>query len=259
MIQQSSQELIAQYGNDPTELLKACGGYYECIKDETGVRLTPLVGYAGKYPTSDKKELQYVGEVYANFSKAEENPAIMFHLTQMLKGKIKHNATVFVGPQMGGIAVGQFLAYHCGVRFACAEKEITQLKTDELREQSRLVFKRHEIKEGDMVIIAEDVLNNFSTTKELINLVEEKGATVCAIVALLNRSLHVDVCYTYNKKNFPVIALVRKPYAEYEQHDEEVADDIAKGNVVLKPKDEWSKLMHETEQALRVEDMHKNA
>ncbi len=242
------QEIVDQYGNDPLKILEVLGGFYEVKKDKkTGKRLSPLVGYAGKYTTEDGKEMQYVGEVYANFAKAEEHPYAMDHMTKMLWDKLKlTKPIVFIGPAMGGISVAQFLTFHASqqtkARYACAEKVIIQVKTAELREQSELQFARHSLHAGESVIITEDVLNNFSTTKQLIALVESHGAEVKMIVGLLNRSMKIDSEYYHNNRPIPVMALVRKPYDEYKQNDEYVKEDMTTGNVVLKPKNDWGKL-----------------
>ena len=249
MEQRNLWDIIEQYADDPLKILEELGGYYEVLKDKEGNRLTPLVGYAGKYQTSDGKELQYVGDVYANFAKAEEHPGAIAWFTKVLWEKlITRTPTVYVGPQMGGVAVAQFLAYHAYVnrypaRYACAEKIVTQVKTDTLREQSELQFARHSVNPGDSVIIAEDVLNNFSTTSQLIGLVEKQGGHVRAITALLNRSMTIKDEYIHNGKSILVIPLVYKPYPEYKQDDPEVVKDIEKDNVVRKPKNEWEKLM----------------
>lgn len=240
------EELVDLHGNDPLKLLETLGGFYEVIK-EGCKRLTPLVGYAAKYHTEDGKELQYVGEVYANFAKLEEHPYAMHHLTRMLLNKLKLTGpVVFIGPAMGGISVAQFLAFHASqkikARYACAEKVVTHLKTDTLREQSELQFARHTVNAGETAIIAEDVMNNFATTKELIALIEKQGAKVGAIVGLLNRSMTIDSVYMNNNKPIPVISLVRKPFQEYKQEDFYVIEDIAAENYVLKPKNEWGKL-----------------
>ncbi len=239
--------LIKSYGHDPLLLLASIGGYYEVKKDANNKRLTPMVGYAGKYQTADGKALQYVGDVYANFAKAEEHPEIMHYLAGKLWEKLSiDEPVVFVGPAMGGIAVAQFLALHASkyidARYACAEKKVTQLKTDTVREQATLQFGRHAVCKGNKVVICEDVLNNFSTTKELIELVESHGAKVVVIVGLLNRSMTIDDVYQFRGQDIEVIPLVRKPYPEYKQDDMDVKEDISSGNVVLKPKDEWSKL-----------------
>lgn len=248
-----TEKLIDQFENDPLALLAAIGGYYECQKSPEGKRLTPLVGYAAKYSTNDGKGLNYVGEIYANFSKAEERPLIMNHFTSRLWEEIhlhldprKINSNlVFVGPQLGGISVAQFLSLHASsvdARYACAEKKTVAVATETAREQTELFFGRHEIKKGDRVVISEDVLNNFSTTKQTIELIEKYEAEVICIAGLLNRSMTIDTHFEYGDKLIPVISLARKPYKEYHQNDSYVAEDILKGNVILKPKNEWSKL-----------------
>lgn len=261
-----TEALIKSCAGDPLTILKKLGGYYECSKDASGNRLTPLVGYAAKYKTDDD-EFQYVGEVYCNFAKAEEHPGVMAYFAEqllannvdilspteiMLWNKVKISGPlVFVGPQMGGIAVAQFLAYeaskYCDVRYACAEKIVTEAKSANRREQSTLEFARHTVNQGDNLIVCEDVLNNFSTTQQLIELAEKNGANVVAIVGLLNRSMTVENEYQAHTAypagyNIPVISLVRKPFAEYKQEDLYVIKDIVAGNLVPKPKNEWGKL-----------------
>ena len=40
----------------------------------------------------------------------------------------------------------------------------------------------------------------------------------------------------------PVVAVVQKPFGQYDQGDPLVADDLARGNVVWSPKRDWSRL-----------------
>ncbi len=249
--------LIAQYAGDPLGLLHALGGYYECPRDQkTGERLGPLVGYAASYLANfgSGTYKQYVGDVYANFAKAEERPVVIDHYAKKLLKKLASmvdDNIVFVGPQMGGISIAQFLAYNgreFDARYACAEKKITQVASSTGREVSELQFGRHTIGEGDKVIIVEDVLNNFSTTRKTIDLIESLGATVSGICSILNRSPKFTDDFHYKDKEdrvrrFPIIALVEKPFPEYEQHEEAVVGDIISGNVIWKPKDKWDELM----------------
>lgn len=257
-IQEITQN-IEKYTEDPLSLLKTVGGYYECPKDTTGKRLGPLVGYAGKYTDATGVKKQYIGDVYANFSKAEEYPVVLSHFAQLLKNKFEllqkekglPSFDVVCGPQMGGVAAAILLALTSGTRYVCAEKEVLALKTETMREQSRLIFGRHALKEGENVVIMEDVLNNFSTTKETIELIEKNGGRVIAILGLLNRSPHTEDSYEYtgeHTRQIPVISLVRKHILEYTQEDPTVLEDMQKGNVVLKPKNAWSTLMQASEQ-----------
>ncbi len=252
------KKLINLHKNDPLQLLSAIDGFYETVKDESGNRFTPLVGYAGKYDAGDGKELQYVGEVYANFAEAEYHPLVLWHFALQLWLKILNHfggqefltKLVFVGPQMGGVCLAQMTAFHAGLvdaRYACAEKKITAVASKNLREQSEMFFGRHKIHPGDKVIITEDVLNNFSTTKEVMELVHLNGGEVIAIAGLLNRSMITSDTYYFHKHEklmleIPIISLVNKPFDQYRQDDPYVIKDMKKGNVVLKPKAEWSTL-----------------
>jgi orotate phosphoribosyltransferase len=235
------------YPNDHLETLRQCGGYYSCPKDGAGRRLGPLVGYAGKYPTSDG-EKQWVGDVYANFAKADEYPSVLFHYAFRMEEKLAlvvKDIDIFCGAPIGGYDFSKMLGLIFDRRAIKAEKKVTALATANAREQSELVFARHGIEKDVQYAIVEDVCNNFSTTEKLIALIMAQGGKVSAITCLLNRSL--DVTDYYHSKvagrDIPVISLVRLSIPEYRQDDPAVAEDIKSGNVAWKPKDEWSRLM----------------
>ncbi len=244
-----ASELVEIVENDPLETLRRCGGFYRCPRDSSGKRLGPLVGYAGRDPATGK---QLVGDVYANFARAEEFPHVLHSFAQQLGDKLAlalKTGGVFCGAPLGGYSLANMLGLVCDRRVIKAEKKVTALATADSREKSATVFGRHEVKPGDKVIIVEDVCNNFSTTDQLIALIHTSGGYVAAITCLLNRSPFVSDSYTAGGKFIPVIALVSMPIPEYKQEDPEVADDIAAGNVVLKPKDEWPRLMAAMEAA----------
>ncbi len=228
------------------EALIACGGFYECPKGENGIRLGPLVGYAGR----DKNGRQFVGDVYINIAALEAYPHVLWSLSRDLNEKLSscnsnHTLTdcVFCGAPLGGIVLASMMAGHVCARFVYPEKEVLELATKESREKTRVVFKRHEIYKGDKVIIVEDVCNNFSTTKELIELVRESGGHVVKIACLVNRSPEKVFCVRTDTQSIPVVGLLEKAIAQYEQDDLRVIQDIRNGNVVWKPKAEWSRLM----------------
>jgi len=227
----------------PLEILQDCGGYYECPKDASGNRLGPLVGYAGTY--GDGKH--YVGDVYANFAKAEEYPFVLesfgVRLKNLLPKEVLEEARVFCGAPLGGMAFAYQLALLTQCRYVFAEKKVTKAATGSEREESKLVWGRHEITIGDDVVIVEDVNNNFSTTEDLIALIKKAGGRVLAIASLLNRSLTVDDVYqSPSGGSIPVLSLVRKPIDQYVQDSPAVQADIQAGNVVWKPKADWERL-----------------
>ena len=236
------EKAISEYGHDPLALLRACGGYYECPKDKAGKRLCPLVGYAGK----DGKGRHFVGDIYANFAKAEENPQVLFFFAHRLRVHIFDtiaNFDVFCGAPMGGIAFAAMLGLTCKKRFMFMEKKVIAVGTSSSREESTLEIGRHEIKPGDHVFIVEDVTNNFSTTEIMVQVITKAGGQAVGIVSLLNRSVNSVEEFKTGNLVLPVISLVTKPIKQYEQDDPAVLADIESGNVVWKPKNEWPRLM----------------
>lgn len=234
---------------DFIKTLTRLGGYYECPKNGRE-RLGPLAGYAGRYRDTDDGTLkQYVGDVYANCAVLEKNPRelVFFtdYLAEQLSKKYVRNPPrelVMCGLPMGGIATGMLVATKMGVRFAYPEKKVLEAATASSRERSQLAFGRHAITSGDHVVLAEDVLNNFSTVGEAIDLVEHAGGKVEGIIGLLNRSPFYEAQFSYKGEDYPIICVTRKEIIEYEQNHLAVARDVANGNVCWKPKDEWPRL-----------------
>lgn len=235
-------DLIRQIG-DPLQVLRALNGFYECPKDVDGKRIGPLVGYAGK----DPKGRQYVGEVYANFCEMEQWPHVMCFFGQQLvkPNGLLPNLDCLCGAPLGGMTFGAVMADILSCRYIFPEKVITAAANEHQREESVLKFSRHKILPGEKIGVVEDVTNNFSTTDKLIKLIQDADATVSALICLLNRSLKVDSIYVsaLTGREIPVISVVRKRIQQWEQDDPAVAEDVAKGNVVWKPKNEWGRLM----------------
>lgn len=232
-------------GKDPLEILKMLGGYYSCPKDAEGKRLGPLVGYSGRYEASEGKKRQWVGDIYANFAKAEEYSSVLVHFSKEMRPKtssVIHDIDAFCGAPIGGYGFSTVLGLVHDRRVIKAEKKAIALATENEREKSILVFGRHEVKKDERVAIVEDVCNNFATTEQLIDLIERAGGMVTAIICLLNRSLTINDWYISKcNSGIPIISLVRMPIDEYKQDDPAVAADIAAGNVVWDPKKEWDR------------------
>ncbi len=233
---------------DPLELLRACHGYYECPKGPDNKRLGPLVGYAGKDKVLNK---QFVGEIYANFAKAERHGPVLEHFAERLIDKIFREAqyeymtrvTGFCAAPAGGNALANAMAIKGKLQYVYPEKKVTKVASGEAREESVFRFDRHEIEPGSVWILVEDVCNNFSSTAKMIELIESHGGTVIAIACFLNRSLDVDTEFKVREGlTLPVIALVRKPIDQWAQNDPAVIDDIEAGNVIWKPKNDWAPL-----------------
>ncbi len=228
---------------DPLHILQALGGYYECPKDTTEKRLGPLVGYAGTYQPGK----QWVGDVYANFAKAERWPQVLQYFASRLVRQMPfHQAgdLTVCGAPLGGLAFANLLALQGGWQYLYPEKKVETLATSSNREKTKLLFNRHQVSAPEQILIAEDVSNNFSTTAELIRLIAQSGGEVVGVACLLNRSMTTDREFTCDGKTYPIYALTRKPILEYHQDDPFVASDVQTGNIVWKPKDtaDWNRL-----------------
>ena len=222
--------------SDPLKVMTELGGYYECPKDEQGNRLGPLVGYTGKYDDTH----HYVGDVYINAAVAEEYPYLLDIWAEQLQSQLAAagvSQKVFCGTPYGGLAFAQALALRNNSRYIYMEKKVTKLATETAREESCLIFNRHQVGPGDQVILVEDVVNNFSTTDQMIAEVARGGGQVVAIACILNRSTDHSTHYPTAGLSLPIISLVRKAINEYRQDDPFVVDDVTRGSVVWKPKD----------------------
>jgi adenine/guanine phosphoribosyltransferase-like PRPP-binding protein len=245
---QASKQVAIVKGN-VKETLRRCNGFYECPKDSQGKRLGPLVGYAGKYEVNGEPR-QYIGDVYANFAMAEEYPHVLAFfaqdLAEQVKAKVGEVDYVLAAP-MGGIALAVHIAHALDSKFVFAEKKVVSLESKELRQQEVMQLLRHQIDSDSRVLLVEDVCNNFSTTGQMVELVQESGSEIVAVACALNRS--EKSVFAYVGKELPVIPLLELALKQFRQDDPEVAADMKANNVVLKPKNEWQRLMKAMEQA----------
>jgi orotate phosphoribosyltransferase len=219
-----------------------------------------LVGYAGKYLGADGKEYAYVGRTYLNFAILEEWPSddldfiaenlatkVKMELEEVLPWDRLSPNIVLCGAPIGGYCLSTILGQKLGCRTIKAEKKVLAVGLKGQRDETKLILDRHELHKGDLVIIVEDVCNNFSTIIQLIELIESYGAIVIAIACYLDRSPDGTEWYTFDdgKRSVPVIALIRKKIKEFHQDDPEVAEQVARGEVYWKPKrkEQWAALM----------------
>lgn len=228
------------------DVLKKCNGYYESPVDENGKYLGPLVAYAGTYETLEGLKNK-VGFIYFNFARAESKYDVRTLFGNEMGRKIAEYLNAddsipachkVLGAPMGGIllsgAVGGYLS--CETIFA-EKKTITPANKEKgIKEVSELVIDRHEIFPGENVFIIEDVCNNFSTTEKLKAEIEKHGGHLLGIACAVNRSGETEW------KGLPVISALLAPTDQYKQGDEEVAELVAKGEIVWQPKPEWPTL-----------------
>ncbi|MDD3711002.1 MAG: phosphoribosyltransferase family protein [Patescibacteria group bacterium] len=222
----------------PLEILKNCDGYYSA-KNEAGEIIGPLVAYAGTYETKDGQKKNKVGFEYFNFAKAEENPEVLDYFAKTLAEKLKPlQPDMIIGAAMGGIFLTGLTAKHLACRLGFTEKKVVK-PADPIngtKEVSELIIDRHEIKPGDKIVVIEDVVNNYSTTEKMKELIEEKGGQFLGIGCAVNRS--GEISYDY----LPVKSVCFVKAEQFQQDDSEVAELIAAGKIVWKAKQSWPEL-----------------
>lgn len=223
---------------NPLVVLKNCDGYYSA-KNKDGKITGPLVAYAGTYEDARKNTRSYVGFEYFNFAKAEENPEALDYFAKNLAEKLRNlQPDMIIGAAMGGLFLSGLVAKHLGCRLGFAEKRIVKVAnpTQGLKEVNELIIERHEIKAGDKVIIIEDVVNNYSTTQKMQELIREKGGEFIGIGCAINRS---------GKNVFedlPVKSVCFVTAQQFKQNDPTVSQLIAEDKIVWKAKQNWPEL-----------------
>ena len=106
-----------------------------------------------------------------------------------------------VGPAMGGVVVSYELARQLGKPSLFVE-----------RENDVMTLRRgFEIKEGQKVLIAEDVVTTGKSSMEAIKVVEELGGQVVAIASLVDR--------TSEELNYPLYSAVKINLNTYDPED----------------------------------------
>ena len=130
-----------------------------------------------------------------------QHPSLASRVCQTLAQRfISEEITCVVAPAVGGIIVAYEMARHLGTRAVFAERVDDRLK---LRRAFHVIPK-------DRVLVVEDVITTGGSVEELINLVQDTGATVVGVGALVDRSggwVAFDVKFhallSLNLKTFP--------------------------------------------------------
>jgi orotate phosphoribosyltransferase-like protein len=229
------------------DLGRRCNAVYVCPKVD-GVRKGPLVVYAGK----DQKNRNLVGDIYFNFRRIEEHPAVVQEFAEQAADKLQvrrlqGSFDTIVGIPQGGRTFGQALAYVMGKRFTYADKKSKPTESGK-KQEYEWDLSQFDFEMGERVAVVEDVVNNFQNTDNTLAEVSATSANVVLLVSALNRSPVYDAHYmpqsgVWAGRTLPVVASIREAYPEYEQDDSAVAVDVAVGNVEWEVKKNWARLM----------------
>lgn len=121
---------------------------------------------------------------YVQCAKLIQNPKYCEEVAKIIADKVKQagiKVDLCVGPAMGGIIIAYEVARALGVDAIFTE-----------RENNEMTLRRgFEIKEGQKVIIVEDVITTGKSSFETVDVINAHGGDVVALTSIVNRS-HED-------------------------------------------------------------------
>jgi len=133
----------------------------------------------------------YHSQYYLQCARLLQYPDLTFklisELPQIIDEKILKNIDTVISPAIGGIQFGYLLAYKLGKKMIFAERKSEKME----------IRRGFEIKKGERLIVAEDVITTGGSVKEIIDICRSNGAEVDAVVSIVNRSENVDFGIPY--------------------------------------------------------------
>ena len=133
----------------------------------------------------------YHSQYYLQCARLLQYPDLTFKLIseipQMIDEKILKNIDTVISPAIGGIQFGYLLAYKLGKKMIFAERKSEKME----------IRRGFEIKKGERLIVAEDVITTGGSVREIIDICKSNGAEVEAVVSIVNRSLDADFGVPY--------------------------------------------------------------
>jgi orotate phosphoribosyltransferase len=117
-------------------------------------------------------------DTYLQCARILEHPRVAFSLGDALANRYPDGADVVASPALGGILIGNAVAYALGCRFVFTE-----------RVDGVMTLRRGQsVAPGERVLVVEDVITTGGSAAEVIALCEGSGATVVGVAALVDRT-----------------------------------------------------------------------
>ena len=133
----------------------------------------------------------YHSQYYLQCARLLQYPELTFKLIseipQIIDERILKNIDTIISPAIGGIQFGYLLAYKLGKKMIFAERKSEKME----------IRRGFEIKKGERLIVAEDVITTGGSVREIIDICKSNGAEVDAVVSIVNRSMDVDFNIPY--------------------------------------------------------------
>jgi orotate phosphoribosyltransferase len=117
--------------------------------------------------------------VYVQCALVLQHPEHALRLASLLASEYRHAPPEAVAsPALGGIVWGHELARQLGARAVFVERGA----------DGRFALRRFELKRGEKVLVAEDVITTGGSTLETISVVRAAGGEVIGVAAIVDRS-----------------------------------------------------------------------
>lgn len=143
---------------------------------------------------------------YIQCAKIFENPSRAMNVCELLANKIRKELIepidLILSPAIGGIIVGYEIGRQLGIRTIFCERVNGKF---ELR-------RGFEIKQGEKILLIEDVITTGKSSLEAVKCAEEKGGEVVAEASLIKRN-------SETKLPFPIISLIELNIENYSEKE----------------------------------------
>jgi orotate phosphoribosyltransferase len=117
-------------------------------------------------------------DTYLQCARILEHPRITISLGDALAARYPDGADVVVSPAMGGILIGNAVAYALGSRFLFTE-----------RVEGTMTLRRGQsITPGERAVVVEDVITTGGSAAEVLALVEASGGKIAGVASLVDRA-----------------------------------------------------------------------
>ncbi len=117
-------------------------------------------------------------DTYLQCARILEHPRITVSLGDALANRYPDGADVVASPALGGILIGNAVAYALGCRFVFTE-----------RVEGAMALRRGQtIAPGERVVVVEDVITTGGSAVEVIALAEAVGGSVLGVASLVDRT-----------------------------------------------------------------------
>ncbi|WP_264336282.1 MULTISPECIES: orotate phosphoribosyltransferase [unclassified Wolbachia] len=143
---------------------------------------------------------------YIQCAKIFENPSRAMNVCELLANKIRKELIepidLILSPAIGGIIVGYEIGRQLGIRTIFCERVNGKFEL-------RRGFK---IKQGEKILLIEDVITTGKSSLEAVKCAEEKGGKVVAGASLIKRN-------SETKLPFPIISLIELNIKNYSEEE----------------------------------------